>query len=196
MIAVKYRAKNLFIANVAATSYEAELARSALSASWRKLFNEMLWQAHNARPDETSGDGDVGRELRSQWAAALLEFLAIVELLNLITEVNRTWERERERWCYIYVRLTFAPSPAPATIELAVRIVEYVRRERPRLNREAMTRRNNNEISFSLSGGARSDGAGFKRYESFARNFSQGSTREFRAALWTETGEWYSLPAA
>jgi len=68
MRAVKYRAKNLFIANVMATSYGAEFVRSVLSASWRKLFNEMLWRAHNARPDETSGDGDVGRELCSQWA--------------------------------------------------------------------------------------------------------------------------------
>lgn len=72
------------------------------------------------------------KELCSQWAAARLEFLAIVELLNLITELGKK-EREREQSGEgaMYVRLTFASSPASA-IELAVRIVEYVWHERRR----------------------------------------------------------------
>lgn len=205
MIAVKYRAKNLFIANIVATSYEAELPQSALSASCRKLFNEMLWQAHNARPDETSGDGDVGRELRSQWAAAWFEFLAIAELLNLITELSRTRarERERENAIYIHVRLTFAPSLAPATIEFAVRIVEYVRRERPRLNRETTTRRNNNEISFCSSGEPCSGQGGTQaiwklvRISAKARRANSAPlSGQRRGTMLQNVDEWYISPTA
>lgn len=75
--------------------------RSWFGASYprQKLFNEMLWQAHIMPDHERNFLGRRRRkELRSQWSAAQLEFLAIVELLNLITELcKREQERERER---------------------------------------------------------------------------------------------------
>lgn len=128
--------------------------RSWFGASYprRKLFNEMLWQAHIMPNHERNFLGRRRRkELRSQWAAARLEFLVIVELLNLITELGKRererGERERSGEGAIYVRLTFASSPASA-IELAVRIIEYVGRDGD-FNHEATGRRNNNEINFS-----------------------------------------------
>lgn len=101
--------------------------------------------------------------------------------------------RERKRWVryctYIYVCLTFILSLTPATIELAVRIVEYVRRERPRLNREVTTCRNNNEISFCSSREARWDSSDMKVREKFQPRLDAPNSA--RLSGQRETGEWY-----